>query len=94
MGGKKIVIFGSSSDNIAVAFETDDHFTVKAYDLESGVILFTDDETGSEWNIFGVAIAGSRAGEILTAANSFISYWFSWAAFYPETSIWIIDNNG
>ncbi|MCH8068860.1 MAG: DUF3179 domain-containing protein [Candidatus Marinimicrobia bacterium] len=94
VGGKKIVIFGSSSDNIAVAYETDDHFTVKAYDLESGVILFTDDETGSEWNIFGVAVAGSRKGEILTTANSFISFWFSWAAFYPETSIWIVDDNG
>ncbi|MBM4422353.1 MAG: DUF3179 domain-containing protein [Chloroflexi bacterium] len=46
-----------------------------------------DNETGSEWNALGVAVGGPLAGKQLTpvAINHF---WFSWAAFRPETRVY------
>ena len=63
--------------------------------LDMGEILtfrFTDgrlmdEETGSQWNLFGEAIAGPLAGAKLRQLHAFPHFWFAWAAFYPETMI-------
>ena len=52
---------------------------------QEGVI--TDDETGSTWNVLGQATAGELAGESLTPIVHGNHFWFSWAAFRPETVI-------
>ena len=49
--------------------------------------LITDVETGSEWNILGQAVAGALAGEQLTPIVHADHFWFSWAAFRPDTII-------
>ncbi len=46
-----------------------------------------DTETGSSWNILGQAIAGSLAGKQLTPVIHADHFWFSWAAFRPDTII-------
>lgn len=48
---------------------------------------FLDNETRSEWNIFGQAVAGELSGEMLEQVNAFPHFWFAWAAFYPDTRI-------
>lgn len=88
VGGENFVIFGSSDHNFTIAFRTSKNFSVKSYDPDKGKILFTDSESGSVWNIFGEAISGPLQGDVLDYGKSFISYWFAWATFYPETSIW------
>ena len=88
VGGENFVIFGSAKHNFIVTFRTNRHFSVKSYDLDNGGLLFTDSETGSVWNIFGEAVSGTLEGEVLAYGKSFISYWFAWAAFYPQTNIW------
>jgi len=70
----------------------------RAYEARSGagpanLILqgtsFVDTETGSSWNLEGVAIEGDRSGErLLPVTDSFVSFWFAWAAFYPDTKVW------
>lgn len=47
-----------------------------------------DVETGSTWNIFGQATAGPLAGEQLEPLVHGDHFWFSWAAFKPETIIY------
>ncbi len=49
---------------------------------------FTDSETGSLWNLLGEALSGPLAGTRLEAVVSVNHFWFSWAAFRPETRIW------
>ena len=49
---------------------------------------FRDTETGSLWDITGVARSGPLAGRSLTAVNHGTSFWFAWVAFKPETRIW------
>jgi len=48
----------------------------------------TDDQTNSVWNILGEAIDGPLAGEQLTPVVSVNHFWFSWAAFKPETRVY------
>ncbi|MFQ5614781.1 MAG: DUF3179 domain-containing (seleno)protein [Anaerolineae bacterium] len=47
-----------------------------------------DAETGSTWNILGQAIDGPLAGEQLTPIIHADHFWFSWAAFRPDTIIY------
>ena len=48
---------------------------------------FIDNETGSRWSVFGEAIEGELAGSKLQAVNSLNTFWFAWAASYPDTRI-------
>jgi len=47
-----------------------------------------DEQTNSEWNIFGQAVAGELTGKQLTQIVSINHFWFSWAAFRPGTRIY------
>jgi len=47
-----------------------------------------DKETGSEWNVLGESVAGEFEGERLEPVVSIDHFWFSWAAFRPETRVY------
>ncbi len=47
-----------------------------------------DNETGSTWNLLGQAVAGDLAGRQLTPVVSINHFWFSWAAFRPDTRVY------
>jgi hypothetical protein len=47
-----------------------------------------DEQTASEWNVLGQAMSGPLAGRQLTPVISVNHFWFSWAAFKPETRIY------
>lgn len=49
---------------------------------------FRDRETGSEWNLAGRAVSGPLEGARLEPLQHGNHFWFAWAAFEPETSIW------
>lgn len=88
-GGEEFVVIGSSGKNFAAAYKRklDDGTTLEFTLTEGEPPLVMMDNEGTKWNIFGEAIDGPRAGESLMQAKSFISYWFAWAAFYPNALI-------
>ena len=47
-----------------------------------------DDQTGSRWDVFGKAISGELTGSQLEPVVSVNHFWFSWAAFKPDTRIY------
>jgi len=47
-----------------------------------------DEQTGSTWNILGHATSGELAGQRLTPIVHADHFWFSWAAFRPDTLIY------
>jgi hypothetical protein len=47
-----------------------------------------DEETDSEWNIFGEAIDGPLEGSQLEPFVSFSQFWFSWSLDHPETAVY------
>ena len=58
------------------------HFSVG----KDGVI--TDRETGSRWDMTGRAVLGPLAGTRLTPLRHLDTYWYVWAARYPDTRVW------
>lgn len=52
---------------------------------ESGKIV--DTQTGSTWNLWGIATEGPLAGKRLPAVEHGIYFAFAWLTFYPDTEI-------
>lgn len=68
---------------------SDDPLTFR---VEDGRIF--DNETGSEWDRTGLAVAGELVGSVLPGhPESMIAFWFAWSAFHPTTSkyVWLAD---
>jgi hypothetical protein len=55
------------------------------FELIDGRII--DQQTGSEWNVLGKGIAGKLVGKQLSPVIAINHFWFSWAAFKPETRV-------
>ncbi|WP_129672054.1 DUF3179 domain-containing (seleno)protein [Candidatus Chloroploca sp. Khr17] len=47
-----------------------------------------DQETGSSWDVLGRAVDGPLAGAHLDPVVAVNHFWFSWAAFRPDTRIY------
>jgi len=86
----KYVTATSKGKNFAVAYnrELDDGTLLEFTVVENELPIIMVDGEGNKWDIFGVAVDGPRAGTVLEVTKSFISYWFAWAAFYPNTVIY------
>ncbi len=69
-------VFSRELDGETLAFQSDG----------DGIIF--DEETGSEWNVLGEAVAGEMEGRSLDPVVSIDHFWFSWAAFRPETRVY------
>lgn len=70
----------------AAAFSRELDGKTYTFSFEDGKIL--DDQTKSEWNVLGQAVAGELKGKQLAPLVSINHFWFSWAAFKPETRIY------
>lgn len=85
----QIVVAGSAEKNFAVSFKRmmsdDTLLTFKPVEGELPAIMMDDE--GTKWDIFGNGISGPRTGTKLTPTESFIAYWFAWAAFNPDAEI-------
>jgi thiol-disulfide isomerase/thioredoxin len=62
------------------------------FDVEEENII--DIQTGSTWDVLGRAVAGPLQGEQLDAVVGVNHFWFSWAAFTPETRVYELDKTG
>lgn len=47
-----------------------------------------DEQTGSDWNLFGIAEEGPLSGTHLEPLIAINHFWFSWAAYKPDTRIY------
>ncbi len=100
VGGQKIVVFYqpgtvSALDARSIANSKDVGATGVFDPVLNGQLLtfadqgdhFVDEQTGSQWNLQGIATAGPLAGQRLTPILHADHFWFSWAAFKPDTRI-------
>lgn len=101
VGGQRVVVFwvegtASALDSAqipegrdvgaTVAYSAEVDGQTLTFELVNGV--FHDQETASEWDIFGRAISGKLQGAQLTEQPAINHFWFSWAAFRPETRVY------
>lgn len=54
----------------------------------NGDDTFTDTETGTTWNLLGIAIAGPLAGTQLEKAVHQNEFWFAWSAFNEGSPVY------
>jgi hypothetical protein len=81
--GEEDVIFWDGQRQAAMAYST--VLEGEVLDFEFGQGQIRDTQTQSIWRIDGTAVSGPMAGKQLTpVAEAFMSYWFAWAAFYPN----------
>ncbi len=55
------------------------------FEINDGIV--TDSETGSQWNIFGIAEKGELAGTKLQQLDHGVHFAFAWLAFDPDAQI-------
>ena len=101
VNGQDLVVFfqpgtRSALDEALIA-DSDDVGATAVFDpnLESRKLTFawdgerfSDNETGTTWNLLGEGVAGSLAGERLQPVVHANHFWFAWAAFKPDTLIY------
>ncbi len=106
VGGEKIVVFwtpetasalGSSAiaDADAVGSGVAYGRVVDGRELTFAVKddAFTDQETGSTWDVTGRALSGELAGAELPPLVHANHFWFAWAAFRPATRVYTAGAN-
>jgi hypothetical protein len=59
--------------------------------VANGDDTFTDDQTGTTWNLLGLAIEGSLSGTQLETAIHQNEFWFAWAAFNQESPVYGLE---
>ena len=82
----KAEIAASKEVGSAAMFKPEVDGQILTFTYQDGVI--TDSETGSEWDVFGRAIKGELAGQQLQPVLSHVHFWFAWAAFRPDTTVY------
>jgi len=89
-GGEDFVVIGSKDKNFAAAYNRKlaDGTLLDFSAVQNELPIAMVDNESNKWDIFGEVIEGPRAGESLEQAKAFISYWFAWAAFYPNALIY------
>ncbi|WP_419919099.1 DUF3179 domain-containing protein [Candidatus Poriferisocius sp.] len=50
---------------------------------------FTDDLTGSTWNVLGQAVEGELSGTRLDPVPHTNEFWFAWAVFHPDGEVFV-----
>ena len=86
--GEGIVVFWDRGSKAAVAFRNAFEGQALTFEVEEGRYL--DVETGSEWSVEGHAISGSLQGQrLVQVPEAYVSFWFAWAAFVPDTDLWL-----
>ena len=95
VNGVPIAVFGDPGSRMMRAYIASANGQDLTLKLISGTetgslsgVRFVDNETGSSWNLNGVAIAGSLTGEKLSQPKSYVAYWFAWSAFNRATELW------
>ena len=82
--GVPIVVAGSSSRNLIVAFRREVDGAVREFIPVQGKLpVLMEDDRGNRWNVFGKATSGPDKGAQLDYVNSGMGYWFVFGAFYP-----------
>jgi hypothetical protein len=101
VGGTPIAAFwkagtASALDSSSIA-EGRDVGAVNTYsrELDGQTLTFVynagqiaDEQTGSIWNLLGEAVSGELQGQRLEPVVNVNHFWFSWAAFRPETRVY------
>jgi len=89
LNGVPIVIFMDGENQSALAYRAQVDGERRRFSIANEQIV---DDTGTVWEVDGRATQGPLAGTVLEFVTSFITEWYGWAAYHPETSIYGRDS--
>jgi hypothetical protein len=85
IGGRKVAVVGSKELDFLFSYYIEDQeFTT----VEGRADAFLKDQNENFYNAFGHVVAGPDQGDKLELTTSYLGYWFSWVAFYPDIEIY------
>ncbi len=90
VGGEPIVVMYDQKRGVGAVYARKLDDTVLNFNaVESDAdAIARDDNTGTLWNVNGIAVEGEKQGQSLQAIPHFNNlFWFSWALFKPDTRI-------
>lgn len=85
VGGRPIVVFADGSSSFALAYSPLVDGSVLEFSITPGGWFSVD---GSEWGAGGAAVSGPLVGAQLEFVTSFVTEWYGWAAYHPDTTIY------
>ncbi|RMH61653.1 MAG: DUF3179 domain-containing protein [Calditrichaeota bacterium] len=92
VGGTPIIIIGDFRRRFMVALERHRGIVpvegLQVYDDPAHPEAVMKDTDGRLYDLFGQVIFGPDTGSALNPLESYIAFWFAWAAFHPETDLY------
>ena len=87
LGGVPLLIFHDKTSFATAVFKRNVAVDARTFTPENR--YFAEDNTGTRWNLVtGEATSGKAKGTRLERLPAVNIYWFAWARYYPETSIY------
>ena len=88
LSGQPILVLFDPGSEMGLAFSRlVDGQTLHFYDTSEEGLELRDGETDSEWDLLGQGGSGPLAESALEFVPSFISEWYGWSAYHPETTL-------
>lgn len=84
LGGESIAIFSQNS-TYATVFSSAVNGQLLTFSSDGSKIT---DDLGNVWSLDGRCESGPFAGERLVSGYGFVSEWYGWAAYHPQTTIY------
>jgi hypothetical protein len=85
VGGRPVVVFTRSEGPSGNAFSPVVDGRALTFSFRDGA--FVDEETGSRWNLSGIATSGQLQGRRMEALPSRSSFWFAYVAAFPDIRV-------
>ena len=96
VGDLPVVVFFEAASETGLAYDREVDGRLLTFSLvgegTGAAAAITDAETGTVWRVLsGRGVQGPLAGKTLKRAESFLSFWFAWKDWNPDTEIWVSD---
>ena len=86
VNGKKLAIYSNPPERTGVIF--DPVLGDRELDFRIATDGFVDNDTGSSWNIGGIATSGPLKGSKLRQIPALTGFWFAWSTLHPKSEIY------
>ncbi len=98
VNGLPVLVVFDRASSLAIPFDRTASATGEVLDLELAgdegfPFRLRDRQTGSLWDLNGVAVEGPLAGERLRPIRTFTAFWFAWASFHVGSEIYVPGGN-
>ena len=89
VNGVPIVVFYDAEANAGIAYARDLDGETARFERASGAsFLATDSISGSVWDFSGRNVSDDNAEDSLEFVTSYLSEWYGWSAYHPDTTIY------